>query len=64
MTQVHAIRDFLDIASYNLDQVLKNEGKQIALVASLKLVHEPVINLAHRSMLRPYGLEEVRYKQM
>ena len=64
MNQVHAIRDGLDTASYDLNQVLKDQGGQINLVVDLNLVHEPVINLVHCSMLRPYGLKEMRHKQM
>ena len=64
MTQVHAIQDGLNVALYDLVQVLKDQGGQINLVVGLKLVHELVINLAHRSMLRPYGLEEMRHKQI
>ena len=58
VTDVHAIRDGLNAAPDHLNQVLENQSWQIDLVACLDLVHEPVVNLVHRSMLRPYGSEK------
>ena len=64
MSQVHAIRDGLNATSYDLNQVLKDQGGQINLVVGLNLVHELVINLVHCSMLQSYGQKEMRHKQM
>ena len=64
VANVHTIRDSLDVAPDHLDQVLENQGRQIDLVACLDLIHKPLVNLAYRSMFRPYGSEKMRYEQV
>ena len=51
MTQVNAIQDGLNVASYDLNQVLKDQGRQTDLAIDMNLVLELVINLVYRSML-------------
>ena len=55
MDQMHAIQDGLDTASNDLNHVLEDPSGQINLVASVDIVDELVVNLAHLGMLRPYG---------
>ena len=54
MAQVHAIRDGLDTTLNDLDQLLKNQGRQVNLVIGLNLAHESIVNLVHCGVLRPY----------
>ena len=51
---MHAIQDGFDTALNDLDQVLEDQGRQVDLVVGLDMVYEPVVNLAHRGVLRPY----------
>ena len=51
IAQVHGIRDGLDASSNNLNQVLKDQGEQVDLVASLEMVHDLIVNMAHHGML-------------
>ena len=51
MVNINAIRYGLDAVMNHFDQILKNQCRQIDLVARLDLVHEPVVNLANGSML-------------
>ena len=48
---MHAIWDGLDVALYDLNQVLKDQGGQVDLIASLEMVHDLIVNMAHHGML-------------
>ena len=64
MAQMHAIQNYLNTTLNNLDQVLEDQGRQINRVASLNIVHKPVVNLVYCGMHRLYGPKKMRYEQM
>ena len=59
VVDVHDVHDGLHTTLDYLDQVLKDQSRQVDLVVCLDLMHEPIVDLAYSSMLRPYGLEKV-----
>ena len=61
---MHVVQDGLDVASNELDQVLKDQSKQVDLVTGLDMVHKLVVNLAYRGVLLAFGSEAMRYKEV
>ena len=55
IAQMHTIGDDLDISLNDLNQVPKDQGGQVDLVACLEVVHEPIVGVSHCGMFRPYG---------